>query len=168
MAGEPHHVEFVAVRAFEIQKPVLEVMASHEPVYRLDQARSLQPARVLFLEFGPIPYEDVLYADIALKLPRVVAVVLLSYFIIKNFLAVLLGLVDVFLEFREVAVDAQVGVSVVHGDIIKNSDCNSEFHAKFISLLFLTVQWFDFTPCVRRFWFSCKFEGDFPFFYALF
>lgn len=96
----------------------------------------MQPVRVLFLEFGPIPYEDVLYADVALKLPRVVAVVLLSYFIIKNFLAVLLGFVDVLLEFREVAVDAQVGVSVVHGDIIKNSDCNSEFHAKFISLLF--------------------------------
>lgn len=79
----------------------------------------MQPVRVLFLEFGPIPYEDVLYADVALKLPRVVAVVLLSYFIIKNFLAVLLGFVDVLLEFREVAVDAQVGVSVVHGDIIK-------------------------------------------------
>ncbi len=137
MAGEPHHVEFVAVRAFEIQVSIFEVMTSYELVYRLDQARPLQPARVLFLEFGPIPYEDVLYADVALKLPRVVAVVLLSYFIIKNFLAVLLGFVDVLLEFREVAVDAQVGVSVVHGDIIKNSDCNSEFHAKFISLLFL-------------------------------
>ena len=47
----------------------------------------------------------------------------------------LLGFVDVVLELREVPVDAQVGVSVVHGDIIKNSDCNSEFHAKFISLL---------------------------------
>ena len=136
MAGEPHHVEFVAVRAFEIHKPVLEVMASHEPVYRLDQARSLQPVRILFLEFGPIPYEDVLYADVALKLPRMVAVVLLPHFVVENLLAVLLGLVDVLLELREVAVDAQVGVSVVHGDIIKNSDCNSEFHAKFISLLF--------------------------------
>ena len=139
MAGEPHHVEFVAVRAFEIQEPVLEVMASHEPVYRLDQARSLQPARVPFLEFGPIPHEDVLYADVALKLPRMVAVVLLSYFIIKNFLAVLLGFVDVFLEFREVTIETQIGVSVVHGDIIKNSDCNSELHAKFISLLFLNT-----------------------------
>ena len=138
MAGEPHHVEFVAVRAFEIEEPVLEVVASHEFVYRLDQARPLQPARVPFLEFGPIPYEDVLYADVALKLPRVVAVVLLSYFIVKNLLAVLLGFADVFLEFREVAVDAQVGVSVVHVDIIKNSDCNSELHAKFISLLFST------------------------------
>lgn len=136
MAGEPHHVEFVAVRAFEIQVPIFKVMASHEPVYRFDQTRSVQPVSVPFLEFRPIPYEDVLYADVALKLPRVVAVVLLSYFIIKNFLAVLLGFVDVFLELREVAVDAQIGVSVVHGDIIKNSDCNSEFHAKFISLLF--------------------------------
>ena len=136
MAGEPHHVEFVAVRAFEIQKPVLEVMASHEPVYRLDQARSVQPVRILFLEFGPVSYEDVLYADIALKLPRVVAVVLLSYLIVKNFLAVLLGFVDVFLEFREVTIETQIGVSIVHVNIIKNSDCNSELHAKFISLLF--------------------------------
>ena len=136
MAGEPHHVEFVAVRAFEIQKSIFEVMASYELVYRLDQTRSLQPVRVLFLEFGPIPYEDVLYADVALKLPRVVAVVLLSYFIIKNFLAVLLGFVDVFLEFREVTIETQIGVSIVHVNIIKNSDCNSELHAKFISLLF--------------------------------
>ena len=122
MAGEPHHVEFVAVRAFEIQKPVLEVMASHEPVYRLDQTRSLQPVSVPFLEFRPILNEDVLYADVALKLPRVVAVVLLPDLVVENLLAVLLGFVDVVLELREVAVDAQVGVSVVHGDIIKNSD----------------------------------------------
>lgn len=136
MAGEPHHVEFVAVRAFEIQVSIFKVMASYELVYRLDQTRSLQPARVLFLEFGPIFYKDVLYVDIALELPRMVAVVLLSYFIIKNFLAVLLGFVDVFLEFREVTIETQIGVSIVHVNIIKNSDCNSELHAKFISLLF--------------------------------
>lgn len=136
MARESHHIEFIAIRTFEIQKPILEVMASHEPVYRLDWARSLQPVRVLFLELGPISYEDVLYADVALKLPRVVAVVLLPYFVVENLLAVLLGFVDVVLELREVAVDAQVGVSIVHGDIVKNSDCNSELHAKFISLLF--------------------------------
>ena len=111
-------------------------MASHELVYRLDQTRSLQPVSVPFLEFGPISHEDVLYADVALKPPRVVAVVLLPHLVVENLFAVLLGFVDVILELREVAVDAQVGVSVVHGDIIKNSDCNSELHAKFISLLF--------------------------------
>ena len=136
MAGEPHHVEFVAVRAFEIQVSILEVMASHEPVYRFNQAWPLQPVSVPFLEFRPVSHEDVLYADVALKLPRVVAVVLLPHLVVENLFAVLLGLVDVILELREVAVDAQVGVSVVHGDIIKNSDCNSELHAKFISLLF--------------------------------
>ena len=136
MAGEPHHVEFVAVRAFEIQVSIFKVMASHELVYRLDQTRSLQPVSVPFLEFGPISHEDVLYADVALKPPRVVAVVLLPHLVVENLFAVLLGFVDVILELREVAVDAQVGVSVVHGDIIKNSDCNSELHAKFISLLF--------------------------------
>ena len=139
MAGESNHVEFVAVRTFEIQVSIFKVMTSYELVYRFNQTRSLQPVRILFLKFRPIFYKDVLYADIALKLPRMVAVVLLSYFIIKNFLAVLLGFVDVVLELREVPVDAQVGVSVVHGDIIKNSDCNSEFHAKFISLLFLSA-----------------------------
>ena len=86
MAGEPHHVESIAVWAFEIQETVLEVVASHEPVYRLDQARPLQLAS------------------------------------------------NHFLEFREVTVEAQVGVSIVHGDIMKNSDCNSELHAKFILL----------------------------------
>jgi len=139
MAGEPHYVEFVAVRALVVQESVFEVMASHEFVYRLDQARSLQPVRVPFLEFWPVSYEDVLYIDIALKLPRMVAVVLLSYLVIKNLLAVLFGLVDIFLEFREVAVDSQVGVSVMHGNIIKNSDYNSELHAKFISLLFCLI-----------------------------
>ena len=88
MARESHHVEFIAARAFEIQKPILEVMASYELVYRFNQTRSQQPVCILFL------------------------------------------------EFREVTVEAQVGVSIVHGDIMKNSDCNSELHAKFISLLF--------------------------------
>ena len=134
MAGESNHVEFVAVRTFEIQVSIFKVMTSYELVYRFNQTRSLQSVRILFLKFRPIFYKDVLYVDIALKFPRMVAVVLLSYFIIKNFLAVLLGFVDVVLELREVPVDAQVGVSVVHGDIIKNSDCNSEFHAKFIKL----------------------------------
>lgn len=137
MAGEPHHVEFVAVRAFEIQVSIFKVMASDKLVYRFNQARSLQPVSVPFLKFRPISYEDVLYIDIALKLPRMVAVVLLPDLVVENLLAVFFGLVDVILELREVAVDAQVGVSVAHGDIIKNSDYNSELHAKFISLLFL-------------------------------
>ncbi len=88
MARESHHVEFIAARAFEIQKPILEVMASYELVYRFNQTRSQQPVCILFL------------------------------------------------EFREVTVEAQVGASLVHGDIMKNSDCNSELHAKFISLSF--------------------------------
>ena len=88
MARESHHVEFIAARAFEIQEPVFEIIATHELVYRLDQTRSQQPVCILFL------------------------------------------------EFREVTVEAQGGASLVHGDIMKNSDCNSELHAKFISLLF--------------------------------
>lgn len=88
MARESHHVEFITTRAFEIQEPVFEIIATHELIYRLDQAWSLWPASTLFL------------------------------------------------EFREVTVEAQVGVSIVHGNIMKSSDCNSELHAKFISLLF--------------------------------
>ena len=140
MAREPHYVEFVAVWAFVVQKSVFEVMASYELVYRFNQSRSLQPVFLFDLEFRPILHKDVLYVYIALQPSGTTAVVLFPDFVIKNLLAVLFGLVDIVFEFQEVAVGTQVGVSVGHAIIIKNSDYNSELHAKFISLLFYNYQ----------------------------
>ena len=122
MAREPHYVEFVAVWALVVKESVFEVMASHELVYRFNQSRPLQPVFLFDLEFRSILHKDVLYVYIALQPSGMAAVVLFPDFVIKNLLAVLFGLVDIILEFQEVAVGTQVGVSVGHAIIIKNSD----------------------------------------------
>jgi len=110
VAGEPHHVEIAAFRAFVVDVAVGEVVASDEALDRLDEAGPGEQAGVFLLEGGPRRLDYLLDRDVALELPGVVAVVVFPDLVDPDVMAVLLGLLELGRKPLEVGVDLEVGV----------------------------------------------------------
>ena len=112
VAGEPHHVEIAAFRAFVVEVAVREIVAADEALNGLDEAGPGQPGGVLRLEGGPRRPDYLPYRDVALKLSGVEAVVQFADLVDPHVVAGLPRHLKLVWKTPEVSVNPEIGIAV--------------------------------------------------------